>query len=36
MAVITIVPAGVLGAVTLLSLRGTGRQPVRTEQPAQK
>jgi hypothetical protein len=34
-AVITLVPAGVLGAVTLLSLRGAGRQPVRAEQPAQ-
>jgi hypothetical protein len=33
-AVITLVPAGVLGAVTLLSLRGAGRDPARTEQPA--
>ncbi len=35
-AVITLVPAGVLGAATLVSLRGAGRQPVRTEQPGQK
>ena len=35
-AVITLVPAGVLGAATLLSLRGAGRQPARTEQPAQE
>jgi hypothetical protein len=35
-AVITLVPAGVLGAATLWSLRGAGRQPARTEQPAQE
>ena len=35
-AVITLVPAGVLGAATLVSLRGAGRQPVRTEQPGQQ
>ena len=33
-AVITLVPAGVLGAATLLSLRGAGRRPARTEQPS--
>jgi hypothetical protein len=33
-AVITLVPAGVLGAATLVSLRGAGRQPARTEQPS--
>jgi hypothetical protein len=35
-AVITLVPAGVLGAATLLSLRGAGRHPVRTGQPAKQ
>jgi hypothetical protein len=35
-ATITLVPAGVLGAVTLLSLRGAGRQPVRTEHMPQE
>jgi hypothetical protein len=33
-AVITLVPAGVLGAATLLSLREAGRRPVRRGQPA--
>jgi hypothetical protein len=32
-AVITLVPAGVLGAATLLSLRRAGRHPARTGQP---
>jgi hypothetical protein len=35
-AVITLVPAGVLGAATLWSLRGAGRRQARTEQPAQE
>jgi hypothetical protein len=35
-ATITLVPAGVLGAVTVASLRGAGRQPSRTEQPPQE